>query len=108
MTTVTPYPNGPLILRGDFVIVDPDGTRVDPGRRTVALCRCGRSALKPFCDGSHARVGFHAGQSVHRAGTGWRAADLGEPGTDPCAGAGGDPEAATAVAEATARPGADR
>jgi CDGSH-type Zn-finger protein len=52
--TVTMYPDGPLIVRGDFEIRDVDGTRLDAGR-TVALCRCGRSAVKPLCDGSHKR-----------------------------------------------------
>ncbi|HZY75793.1 MAG TPA: CDGSH iron-sulfur domain-containing protein [Jatrophihabitantaceae bacterium] len=52
--TVTMYPDGPLIVRGDFQIRDVDGTPVDAGR-TVALCRCGRSAVKPLCDGSHKR-----------------------------------------------------
>jgi CDGSH-type Zn-finger protein len=56
---ITPYPNGPLILRGRFRITDVDGAEIDPERDTVALCRCGRSALKPFCDGSH-RTGFTA------------------------------------------------
>jgi CDGSH-type Zn-finger protein len=50
--TVTVYPDGPLVVRGDVVIREVDGTTVTAGR-TVALCRCGRSALKPFCDGSH-------------------------------------------------------
>ena len=50
---LTPYPDGPLVLRGSFRITDVDGNEILPGRRTVALCRCGRSALKPFCDGSH-------------------------------------------------------
>lgn len=65
---ITPYEDGPLILRGRFTITDQDGTVIDPGRRTVALCRCGRSALKPFCDGSHVRTGFRAGptRSVER------------------------------------------
>jgi CDGSH-type Zn-finger protein len=50
--TVTMYPDGPLIVRGDFEVRTVEGeTVVD--RRTVALCRCGRSAAKPFCDGSH-------------------------------------------------------
>ena len=57
---ITPYPDGPLILRGQFVITGPDGQPVPAGRRTVALCRCGQSADKPFCDGSHARTGFRA------------------------------------------------
>jgi CDGSH-type Zn-finger protein len=59
-TTITPYRDGPLIVRGDFEITDTDGRVVDTDRSTVALCRCGRSALKPFCDGSHKVVGFHA------------------------------------------------
>jgi CDGSH-type Zn-finger protein len=50
--TVTVYPDGPLVVRGDFAVRTVDGATVAAGR-TVALCRCGRSALKPFCDGSH-------------------------------------------------------
>lgn len=50
---LTPYPDGPLVLRGSFRITDIDGREIPAGRRTVALCRCGRSSLKPFCDGSH-------------------------------------------------------
>jgi CDGSH-type Zn-finger protein len=49
---VTMYPDGPLIVRGDFVICAQDGEPVPTGP-VVALCRCGRSALKPLCDGSH-------------------------------------------------------
>lgn len=51
-------PNGPLLLRGDFELVDGDGETIDPGRRTVALCRCGMSSVKPFCDGTHKATGF--------------------------------------------------
>jgi len=57
---ITPYPDGPLILRGRFIIAGRDGQPIPAGRRTVALCRCGQSASKPFCDGSHARTGFRA------------------------------------------------
>ena len=64
---VTPYPDGPLILRGEFVIASPDGLVFPATRRTVALCRCGRSAIKPFCDGSHARTGFRARDRVAAA-----------------------------------------
>jgi CDGSH-type Zn-finger protein len=63
---VTPYPDGPLLLRGNFSIVTVDGEPVPAGRRTVALCRCGHSALKPFCDGSHARTGFRSGDQAAR------------------------------------------
>ena len=57
---VTPYPDGPLIVRGDVEITGPDGEVLPRRRRTVALCRCGLSALKPFCDGSHKAAGFRA------------------------------------------------
>ncbi len=58
--TITPYRDGPLIVRGDFRLVDQDGTEIDPGRGTIALCRCGKSGIKPFCDGTHKRAGFSA------------------------------------------------
>ncbi len=59
-TTITPYEDGPLLVRGDFVLITPDGVSIEAGRRTVALCRCGKSALKPFCDGTHKVAGFRA------------------------------------------------
>lgn len=66
--TITPYLNGPLIVRGRFQILDADGNQIDPGRATVALCRCGRSAMKPFCDGSHTVTGFRAKAGDERRG----------------------------------------
>ncbi len=59
-TSVTVYEDGPLIVRGEFVIRAMDGSAIEPGRSTVALCRCGYSAIRPFCDGSHRRAGFTA------------------------------------------------
>lgn len=64
--TITPYRDGPLIVRGDFRLVDQDGAEIDPGRRTIALCRCGKSGIKPFCDGSHKRGGFSAPSAPSR------------------------------------------
>ena len=52
------YPDGPLLVRGEFEIVGPDGRPVPRSRRTVALCRCGVSSIKPYCDGTHRLVGF--------------------------------------------------
>lgn len=52
--SITVYPDGPLVLRGPVSIKHADGEPVEAGR-VVALCRCGRSAAKPFCDGSHKR-----------------------------------------------------
>ena len=59
--TVTECEDGPLLVRGPFTLLDPDGRPIDPGRRTVALCRCGLSSVKPFCDGSHKASGFRTG-----------------------------------------------
>lgn len=61
--TVTPYRDGPLIIRGPFRLLDQDGGEYDPGRAVVALCRCGRSRQKPFCDGTHALAQFRAGSA---------------------------------------------
>jgi CDGSH-type Zn-finger protein len=65
--SVTLYENGPLILRGEVSLLAMDGTAIEPGRRTVALCRCGYSAIKPFCDGSHRRAGFIAAGGDERS-----------------------------------------
>lgn len=56
--SITPYPDGPLIVRGDVVLETVDGERLERNRRTMALCRCGLSTIKPFCDGSHKPAGF--------------------------------------------------
>ena len=57
---ITPYKDGPLIVRGSFEIVDQDGNPIPTNRKTIALCRCGRSRLKPFCDGTHNATRFTA------------------------------------------------
>lgn len=57
---ITPYRDGPYLLRGDFELTDQDGTPIETARRTVALCRCGRSQIRPFCDGTHKLIGFRA------------------------------------------------
>ncbi len=59
-TTITPYRNGPYLIRGPFAIVDQDGNEIAVERRVVALCRCGRSRIRPFCDGTHKAIGFKA------------------------------------------------
>ena len=53
---VSPTPNGPLALRGPFELLGADGEHERGGR--AALCRCGASGNKPFCDGSHSRLDF--------------------------------------------------
>lgn len=48
--------NGPLVVSGDFAVEGAGGERAR--RRSAALCRCGASATKPLCDGSHVAIGF--------------------------------------------------
>lgn len=53
-TKITINRNGSIKLEGDFEIVDQEGTAFGlGGRQALGLCRCGLSANKPFCDGSH-------------------------------------------------------
>ena len=57
---ITPYRDGPLLVRGPFTLVDQEGEEIEVGQRTIALCRCGRSRRKPFCDGTHKVAGWRA------------------------------------------------
>lgn len=58
-TKITVNHNGSLRVEGDFEIVDPEGKVFGlAGRTTLGLCRCGHSANKPFCDGSHKSCNF--------------------------------------------------
>ncbi len=61
-TRITPSNNGPYRVEGDFVVVLPSGGRVET-KRVAYLCRCGGSQNKPFCDGTHAKIGFQAAES---------------------------------------------
>lgn len=57
--TITVRENGSYRIDGPFRIVDADGNEFEqPQGKAVALCRCGHSASKPFCDGTHRKVGF--------------------------------------------------
>jgi len=58
---VVACPDGPFLVRGDVQLVTASGARVPRRRQTVALCRCGASGIKPFCDGSHKVIGFQTG-----------------------------------------------
>ncbi|HEY7268697.1 MAG TPA: (4Fe-4S)-binding protein [Dehalococcoidia bacterium] len=59
VTTVAPQPDGPLYVRGHLRFVDAEGNLVREGTR-AALCRCGVSKNKPFCDNGHSIIGFRA------------------------------------------------
>jgi CDGSH-type Zn-finger protein len=69
-TRVTPYRNGPYLIRGPFSLTDQDGNQIEVNRPVVALCRCGRSQNRPFCDGTHKAIGFQAESGLSGAGTG--------------------------------------
>ena len=64
--TITPYRDGPLLVRGPVSLTDQDGNEIPLDRGTVALCRCGRSRLRPFCDGTHKLVRFKAPSAPER------------------------------------------
>lgn len=58
--------NGPLVIQGPFRLVDHLGNAFElpTDKPLVALCRCGQSGNKPFCDGSHKQGGFAAAQTA--------------------------------------------
>ncbi|MDQ6931500.1 MAG: CDGSH iron-sulfur domain-containing protein [Candidatus Eremiobacteraeota bacterium] len=62
--------NGPYLVTGPFTLTDADGAEyaIEAGRN-VALCRCGGSTTKPFCDGTHSAVGFEAAERAVKATT---------------------------------------
>jgi CDGSH-type Zn-finger protein len=63
---VTIRPNGPYLVEGDLELVDVNGNTVDTSARgaRIALCRCGGSVSKPFCDGTHSKIGFQAAEAA--------------------------------------------
>lgn len=65
---ITPYRDGPLLVRGPFRLQDQDGNEIVAPRQTVALCRCGKSRTRPFCDGSHRLVRFRAPSELESRG----------------------------------------
>lgn len=58
--SIVAYRDGPLIVRGPVDLRDQDGAPIQAGRDPIALCRCGRSRIRPFCDGTHATTRFRA------------------------------------------------
>ena len=64
--TITPLENGPYLVKGPVTVVDADGAEYHVERATIALCRCGASTTKPFCDGTHSKIGFAAAERAVR------------------------------------------
>jgi CDGSH-type Zn-finger protein len=65
-TKITTRDNGPYLVRGPVAVTDAEGNEYRPERETTALCRCGSSMNKPFCDGTHSKVGFRAAERAVR------------------------------------------
>jgi CDGSH-type Zn-finger protein len=65
MATIKVIQNGPYLVQGDDVTaVDWNGVSYAIAKRPFALCRCGASTTKPFCDGTHSRTGFKAAEAA--------------------------------------------
>jgi CDGSH-type Zn-finger protein len=68
---ITVRPNGPLRVEapeGAIELVDAAGNQYDlTGKTAFSLCRCGGSVNKPFCDGTHSRIGFQGAESAVKA-----------------------------------------
>jgi CDGSH-type Zn-finger protein len=63
---ITVRENGPYLVKGPITLMDVDGNEYTIERETIALCRCGGSTNKPFCDATHSRIGFQAAERAVR------------------------------------------
>jgi CDGSH-type Zn-finger protein len=59
---ITIRDNGPYVIDGEFQLVDAQGNEIPAIKRS--LCRCGGSTTKPFCDGTHSKIGFQGAISA--------------------------------------------
>ena len=64
-TKINARDNGPYLVKG-AVVVDAKGNEFHSEHETIALCRCGGSTTKPFCDGTHSKIGFQAAERAVR------------------------------------------
>lgn len=69
--TITVRKDGPYRVEGDIVLIDHEGKPIEvtpvPGKSWISLCRCGASSKKPFCDGTHSKIGFRGAEEAARA-----------------------------------------
>jgi len=76
---ITVRPNGPYRVEGAVTLVDAEGKEWDlTGKPAFSLCRCGASVNKPFCDGTHSKIGFQAAEAAVKA-----EGNVTQPGSDP-------------------------
>ncbi len=66
---ITTLDNGPFLVNGSVVVTDAKGQAFHAERETIALCRCGGSVKKPFCDGTHSKIGFQAAERAVQEAT---------------------------------------
>jgi CDGSH-type Zn-finger protein len=65
LVTIRLRRNGPYVIESDEVtVIDWEGAEYPVDRRPIALCRCGASSKKPFCDGTHGKIGFDGGRDA--------------------------------------------
>jgi CDGSH-type Zn-finger protein len=77
---ITVRPNGPYRVEGPVKLVDADGREWDlSGKPAISLCRCGASTNKPFCDGTHSKIGFQAAEAAVKAEESGKATAGGDP-----------------------------
>lgn len=58
-------PNGPYRVEGPITLINVDGNEIDlTDKPAISLCRCGASTNKPFCDGTHSKIGFQAAEAA--------------------------------------------
>ena len=68
---ITVRENASYLVEGPVTIVDADGQEYDiSAKKRVSLCRCGGSTTKPFCDGTHSKLGFAAAERAVREAEG--------------------------------------
>jgi 3-phenylpropionate/trans-cinnamate dioxygenase ferredoxin subunit len=64
--SIRPKPNGPYLIDGPVDVYDTAGNKIaTDDRPRIALCRCGASSNKPFCDGTHSKIGFQAAETIN-------------------------------------------
>lgn len=64
--TIQVRKNGPYRVQGEITLIDHDGNLIPipEGKTVISLCRCGGSVTKPFCDGTHSRIGFKGAEEA--------------------------------------------
>ena len=64
-TQITICPGGPILVRGEITLLDAEGQQIPSNRAVIALCRCGKSAETPFCDGTHKLLRQHPVRQIN-------------------------------------------